>query len=447
MSRSSDDGAPTSVPVVTVGRAAAVSTSPDFITLQVAVSRVAIFLILPGTPMVILRHPYERILRWNLDTESYSRFTYYVVKRDVSAEMIDVAIAEYNEVHNFSDSSDNSSAIADIIPKYCDCWELEGDRMIELEHTVRSYTNITKLGEFPTLPGCIEPGLVPVQMDELEAELLAAAEASDNAKAGGSSRIMHNSRFQQALAAKSGGGVVGDQSASPPQTLSRLGSLFQSFSNSLTTGPADEDSDAGEAPATATTPKKLKARSMSIGGWGLGFNAVGDGGVGMSAGSNGNVSTVDNSTKAASMFGSLVFGSVDENSTEAPSNPEVIGSLKELESLANKESFSDDESGDDEDDNAVNVADDDCEEGAASERNGRSKAARNRERTVSGMSVKSSKSNLTNNTENTNSVGEDDDGVDDLDENGGVKPKKSGKKISQAMRRASKFLFGGGDVF
>jgi hypothetical protein len=432
------------------------------VSLQAAVTQHALYLIVPSqstSPPVILRHQYSRILRYSLDCDNYDKFTYYVVKEHVTSEMLQEALKQCDETvrMNQVNGNENSAAVNEILSQYCDIVQLSTlpnrqSRMIEFEHTLRSYINMYKFGELPCMPGCIEQTLMPVQMDELEAELLAqyngngsistssSNRLSDNTSVEATTtdsgldndtsnrRVVHSSKFQQALAAKSGGGNdnaeaspnSGGSSLRRSSTVGRIGALFQSFSSSMSRGTSPSASLGGDA----TKPRTVSGSGLDLNSFDSsarqGNRPAGGGGA------------TDNSSAVSMLFQGMVVSDATGGPTGDDVAPVVVGSLRELQTLASKESFFDDDHDDDHEDDA-----DDAH--SSPEVNGQ----RCNDEDDDESNDEHDDDSAGGRKKNASSSDGGGDDHDDRDAEDGVNNRKAAGGVSSTVRRASQFLFGG----
>lgn len=111
---------------------------PPVMSIEAAVGPLAIFLITSTNPVIILRHQFSRIVKWQANIGD-SSFTYWVLKPGLDVKDIEETREEKGEDHfNFN--------------LYCDCVYLSIYSIEEFEHLVRSYVDYNNNDVFPCLP-------------------------------------------------------------------------------------------------------------------------------------------------------------------------------------------------------------------------------------------------------------------------------------------------------
>jgi hypothetical protein len=105
--------------------------------MNAAVGPLAIVLITPTTNPIILRHPYNRILKWVAHMDKHI-FSYWVLKQNAN-------------LHDIEEANIINPGSIDI-DSYCDCVYLVSDLCEELEYLVQSYVKYNKEKIEPRLP-------------------------------------------------------------------------------------------------------------------------------------------------------------------------------------------------------------------------------------------------------------------------------------------------------
>lgn len=111
------------------------------LSIEVAVGPLAIFLITSTDPVVILRHPYNRMINWQA-VISENSFSYWVLKPN----------HRLDEIQDLQEQQGDSFNVN----LYCDHVSLFSEQVKEIEHVVRSYAEYNKSGALPHLPGAPE---------------------------------------------------------------------------------------------------------------------------------------------------------------------------------------------------------------------------------------------------------------------------------------------------
>lgn len=134
---------------------------PPVIRMTAAVTHRGIFLLTRGSPPIILRQPYNRIVKWSCHPDMHI-FCFWVLKekyhlRDVLALFqLDQDDTEEDEGEGEVDEETRAAAKlpADFDPSdYCDCIYLVTEEAEELDFLVRCNVNMLQTGEPPLLPG------------------------------------------------------------------------------------------------------------------------------------------------------------------------------------------------------------------------------------------------------------------------------------------------------
>ncbi len=137
---------------------------PPVTTMNVAIGPLAIFLITQADPLVILRHPYKRIVKWVAYRDKHI-FCYWSVKPGISLK--DVEQAQLQEKKSAEAAGRIYQAETDFdATSYCDCIYLVTPNCGELEYLVRSYVAMLKEDELPKLRGATGD-LLPPEPSEL----------------------------------------------------------------------------------------------------------------------------------------------------------------------------------------------------------------------------------------------------------------------------------------
>jgi hypothetical protein len=140
------------------------SSEPPVIRMTAAVTHRGIFLITRGSPPIILRQPYNRIVKWSCHPDM-NIFCFWVLKekhqlRDVLAlfQQQD-EVAEEEEEEEEEEEVDEEARAAAALPAdfdpsdYCDCIYLVTEEAEEVDFLVRCNVNMLQSGEPPLLPG------------------------------------------------------------------------------------------------------------------------------------------------------------------------------------------------------------------------------------------------------------------------------------------------------
>ena len=131
-------------------------SQPPVIKMSVGVSKQAIYLITLTTPPVILRQPYNRIVKW-VAHKDMNIFCYWILKPDMSPQKVE----EMERIKHGGESLDNN-VLGDedlVIPnpvdpgEYCDCVYLVSEYTEDIELVFSSYLDLNRIRARPLLPG------------------------------------------------------------------------------------------------------------------------------------------------------------------------------------------------------------------------------------------------------------------------------------------------------
>ncbi|CAE7797297.1 unnamed protein product, partial [Symbiodinium microadriaticum] len=124
------------------------TNEPPVIRMTAAVTDKGIYLITSGSPPIILRQPYSRIVKWTTHTDM-NIFCFWVLKEKYQLRDILALQQRYTE----SDGS-NVDSPDDFDPnRYCDCIYLVCEEVDEIDFLVRCNVDMRKTGRSPLLPG------------------------------------------------------------------------------------------------------------------------------------------------------------------------------------------------------------------------------------------------------------------------------------------------------
>lgn len=130
------------------------TTQPPVTPMNAAVGPLAIFLMTKSNPPTVMRHPYNRIIKWIAHASKHI-FTYWVIKANVR-------ISEIEQLHS------EKKKDFDIRP-YCDCIYLVTSQVHEIEHVVKSYVQSASNVD-PCLAGAppeLQPSATKLMSDNL----------------------------------------------------------------------------------------------------------------------------------------------------------------------------------------------------------------------------------------------------------------------------------------
>ena len=302
-------------------------STPPVVLMTAAIGPLAIFLITPSDPPVIIRHSYKRIIKWIGHPDKHI-FTYWVIKSDVTLSDIE----RYQE---------QLKGEFDARP-FCDCIYLVSGQVRELEYLVHSYVQSTR-DVPPCLPGAPEelqtPPLLGPSSDGAGAGA-GAGRSSESGSAGGNGGD----------AAGAGSGAAEEHSSRPQmmhKRSSRLGVFLSALGSSggangatrvttaagtegigLAGDPAVDCGEVGYGDDTAMVGnsvfKNMYSKSGDRGRGGRG---------GGSRGGRGGVDEVDE----------------DGSLSHIPQRVKYASDMSELQRIASESRFSDEEEDDDDD--------------------------------------------------------------------------------------------------
>ncbi len=138
-------------------------SQPPVKNMSVGVSKQAIFLITLTSPPVILRQPYNRIVKW-VSHKEMNIFCYWILKSDMTPQKVEEMERERNGLglHNELDGvvidgegnvSKTIGSHVDDPGKYCDCVYLVSEYTEEIELVFSSYLELIRHRAPPLLPG------------------------------------------------------------------------------------------------------------------------------------------------------------------------------------------------------------------------------------------------------------------------------------------------------
>jgi hypothetical protein len=337
---------------------------PPVHTMNVAIGPLAIFLITQTEPLIILRHPYKRIVKWIAYRDKHI-FCYWVLKKELSLK--DVEIAQENAEKNAIKSGRVYSPENDFdATDYCDCVYLVTPSCAELEYLVRSYVSLLKYDIFPRLKSA-DGDLLPPALDQ-NIEILdkknkdknenSIKEDDANGDADGDGDDEDKNKVS---------GGSSKKKTDPKRRKSRLGALFSAlggFGGSSTKTDNDDSSRDGtpltspantpsSAVAATTTTTKATDNFNFAGGTGIGSDSgdeddrptgFGDDCAGASSKTNLFRNVYASPYRRGSMKAGTSAGSGTDTEDEAFIPPQIqfAASMSELQRLTT-ESFSDDE--------------------------------------------------------------------------------------------------------
>jgi hypothetical protein len=162
------------------------NSSPPVIEMNAWIGPLAIFLLTPSDPPVIMRHPYRRIIKWVTLPDKHI-FTYWVIKPNVTMADLEEfqdqqrrKLRRQNEEHHSDDNQTHSrysedgdddaidaSQATGLVGEYdaqqfCDCVYLVTSQVKELDYLVKSYVE-SVTGHAPVLPGASDD-LLPAKV-------------------------------------------------------------------------------------------------------------------------------------------------------------------------------------------------------------------------------------------------------------------------------------------
>lgn len=299
--------------------------------MNAAVGPLAIFLITLTANPIILRHPYNRILKWVANTNI---FKYWVLKQNVNLYDIEQA----NLINPGSIDIDS----------YCDCVYLVSDLCEELEYLVQSYVKYNKEKIEPQLPYA-SGDLLPVTLPTyIENEILEIPKISSS-----SSEVKTN------------------------QTKPRRKSVFRKIFQSIGGTNNEEKDDIIDSNINSNKEKITLGSGIDLDNEEdnpieSGSSSYGDDTAAISTSVFRNVyKTTSKRIQSSTNIGSNIVLDFDNNDSDdnndemeednIPAGIKIAASMAELNRLASESNFSDDDDDDevDDDDNSEKSIDDD----------------------------------------------------------------------------------------
>ena len=137
---------------------------PPVSTMNVAIGPLAIFIITQTEPLIILRHPYKRIVKWIAYRDKHI-FCYWAVKPGMTLKDIEEKQQKDMMLAQAAGRIYKPETDFDATP-YCDCIYLVTPSCAELEYLVRSYVAMLKADTMPKLRGATGE-LLPPEPNEL----------------------------------------------------------------------------------------------------------------------------------------------------------------------------------------------------------------------------------------------------------------------------------------
>lgn len=273
---------------------------PPITEIEVGIGPLAIFLITPGNPPTIIRHAYNRIVKWIAHPEKHI-FAYWVVKSSVRMEDLEDAMAERQGL-----------SAADCNP-FCDCVYLVSPHAAEIEHIVRSYVNYENKDVVPCLPQA------PIELQQPTTELGFGDGAMSNA---GDMDEDDEEEDEEADDSSNNRNTTNENSSTPsrPKSKGRFSVFFKSLS-----GYGDDAEIVGASPdpnksGSGWNPKALKKQVYRD-----------------------EVAGVNNSV-FKDIYHDPSKPITEEDLVQSlPSNVKYAASMSELKKVAEEEAFSDDE--------------------------------------------------------------------------------------------------------
>ena len=123
------------------------SSEPPVIRMTAAVTDRGIYLISKGSPPIILRQPYNRIIKWTTHSDM-NIFCFWVLKEKYHLRDILALQQRYNE------SEGPEREAPEFEPNiYCDCVYLVSEDVTEIDFLVRCNVDMRTTGQRPLLPG------------------------------------------------------------------------------------------------------------------------------------------------------------------------------------------------------------------------------------------------------------------------------------------------------
>lgn len=445
------------------------NSSPPVIGMNAWVGPLAIFLLTPTEPPVIMRHPYRRIIKWVTLPDKHI-FTYWVIKPHVTLADLE----EFQEQQRAKlrgtrgrghsgdgdsdggsdadgDGDDEGGQLGELdAQQFCDCVYLVTSQVKELDYLVKSYVEAST-GTPPVLPGATDD-LLPMKVAAFgrssRAKTAASSNDDDDDHRGGNSDEeggVHDDSSSDGDSSDGGNGG-GRRAKKAAKTKKAAGG---------TVAPPIPTAETAQKPRVG----RLSLFFSSLGGDGLGQTGSGIGGSGGDGGGEEhfgddtaavtnswfrNMYKADAPTKKGGggthatgsgggqhRRGSAVLADdakPDEISVHnIPMGVKYAASMSELKRMAEESQFSDEEDEEGEDDDDDDDGDDDEDNGGG--RRGKKAAGR---RARGGDSDEDG--------DNDDEEDDDDDGSDNGQRT--ATRRIPGISSSNAFRRASKILFG-----
>eukprot|EP00605_Chrysophyceae_sp_TOSAG23-4_P002016 GSChrysophyteH1.ASY1.ANO1.2231.1 assembled CDS len=332
---------------------------PPVQTMNVAIGPLAVFLITQTEPLVILRHPYKRIVKWIAYRDKHI-FCYWVLKKAVS--LTDVEMAKKEEVERAHREGRAYKVETDFDASvYCDCAYLVTPSCAELEYLVRSYVAMLKNDTLPKLKGA-KGDLLPPDV-YADASLNSVVVVSPAPPPG----VMPPPPPPPPAAAAAGASRKASKDKANKRRKSRgIGALFTALGGYSTTKSEDGDSPATTDGTPDGTPRQNEASNDYIsniaGGSGIGSDSADEDANGGSSGFGDDCAGASSKSnlfrnvyaspyrRDSSKTGSASPSQFSEGDDESTIPPQIqfAASMSELQRLA-AERFSDDDENDESD--------------------------------------------------------------------------------------------------
>jgi hypothetical protein len=400
------------------------NSTPPVIHMNAWIGPLAIFLLTPTNPPIIMRHPYKRIIKWISLPEKHI-FTYWVIKQHVTLADIEEYQEEQRERPTIatSHSTDNTTTTTTTngnatidTHQFCDCVYLVTSQVAELEFLVKSYVEVFA-GVTPMLPGASDDLLPPKMRPASIINTTSSDEEMSYTSAATSNN--HNSRTpaKEAATTSTADAVTSPSTANPEVSkkprVGRLSLFFSALGSDII----------GQSAGTGL---------INAGGDEEGNNTSGGGGGGGGEDHYGDDTAAVQNSWFKSMYKSDTNTSshpkkrksvIEEDEVTVPAAVKYAASMSELKRMAEETQFSDNEGEEDEnDEDDENGSDED--NGSDDSGDGGKKRNRNPNKSKA----------MQNNDSSSDEDNEDDDGI--------IKKSLPGISSMKAFRRASRILFG-----
>lgn len=413
-------------------------SAPPVIAMNAWIGPLAIMLLTPTEPPIIMRHAYRRIIKWVTLPDKHI-FTYWVLKPHVTLADLE----EYQEMQRSggkrskrrgsnSDEDDDDDNISDqdgsdedVPPagdsdfdaqQFCDCVYLVTSQVRELDYLVKSYVE-SLTGTPPVLPGA-KGELLPAKVATVASGSSRTRTTSEpgNTEGGGDADDEDAGEPEQTV--KDGPPIPSAEGARKPK-VGRLSLFFSSLGGT--------DGILGSSQGSGMVGDATDASVVGEDSFGDDTAAVSNSwfkNIYGGSGNGGNKKDAGGESSAAAKRGSVLEdeASAEEIAAKIPLNVKYAASMSELKRLAEETQFSDEEDDEDEDEDDEDEDEDEDDssdgDGSDSDGDGETKPRKQRgkaKRPVSGDSSESA----------------------ELD-----KKKLPGISSVKAFRRASKILFG-----